>query len=423
MEPAAASFRAGRILRPSGHLRPVRRVLLAAVAGAAWLTLSAAAAQADDACTFPGPAEYAGSTAPAAGCADADDLPVPAFDGLVSLDIAPAPAHTWSAGAVPCLQVAAAAEPAAADAAVTDAPPPATQPGDVDPAGTDPANTDPTAPAPALPGPIVTPPATVPVVDPGVPGAVPAVPDPGIVPPVVDPSAPSPVVDPPVVDPAVPIPDPVPLPGDPAATPAGTPAGTPAAVDGASPSAGNPTAGSSNAGTANAGTPNAGTATPDAVNAGTAKAAAGKTGPAEATSPAPSASGGSGTAALPAAYRAPVAYSAWLVPERRPAAAPVAAGAAPPAEPPAGTGEPPAPAGNPGPSPWHGGTGLPVPDALPPAPGSGSGSGHTANGPTGTAAWMPSLFFSLPTTGADPISGPLQHEYSAVCADPGSSPD
>jgi len=36
---------------------------------------------------------------------------------------------------------------------------------------------------------------------------------------------------------------------------------------------------------------------------------------------------------------------------------------------------------------------------------------------------MPSLVFYLPTIVADAIGGPLQHEYVAVSADPGSSPD
>ena len=439
MDPAAAPSSAGRILRPSGHLSHLRRVLLVAVAGAAWLTLSGTAAQADDTCTFYGQADDAGSRAAAAGCADADDLPIPALDGVVSLDIAPAPAHTWSAGAVPGPgAVPADVVPATADKPADDpdddsgagaavAPPPAAEPADTNPADIDPAAPEPTAPA--LP---VTPPVTVPV-DPGVPGADPVVPDPGVpgadpvvpdpvvpdpgtVPPVVDPTAPIPDVDPPVVDPAAPVTDPTPLPGDPAGAlpgggvPGDVTAGTPAGVDGASPSTGTPTAGTAKANTAKAGTAKAGTAKPDSAKAGTAKA----------PEPPASAPVGPGAAVPLAAYRVPVAYSAWLVPERPTA---VAAGAAPPVEPPAGTGEPQAPSGNPGPSPWHGGTGLPVPDALPPAPGSGSGSGHSANGPTGTAAWMPSLFFCLPTIGADPIGGPLQHEYSAVCADPGSSPD
>ena len=76
-------------LRP---LRPLRRVLLAAVAGAAWLTLTCTAAQADDACAFYGTADGAGESAAAASCTDADDLPVPSLDGVVSVDIPAVPA-------------------------------------------------------------------------------------------------------------------------------------------------------------------------------------------------------------------------------------------------------------------------------------------------------------------------------------------
>ncbi len=426
MDPAAASSRAGRTLHP---MRPLRRVLFAAVAGAAWLTLSGTAAQADDACTLAG-TDDAGDRAAAAECRNADDLPVPSLDGLASLDIAPAPAGTWSAGAVPVPKTdvsdfapADADQPAQAGprSAAPDSPPSAMGP-DLVPAAVD----------PTLPDPAPTPP----VVDPGVPGVDPAVPDPVVVPPViappvvsppvvdppvvsppvVDPAAPDPGVVPPVVDPTLPVPDPAgPLPGGPAAVPsggvvpggvpAGTPVGTPAAVDGASTSAGTATG---------TGTGKAGTATE-----GTAKAAAPR-------QPSPTSFGPDAARPLEA-YRpqiAPVDYASWLMPEPR-AAAPVRQGAAPSAERPAGTGAQPDPSGNPGPgpSPWHGGTGLPAPEALPPAPGTGSGNGNSPNGPAGTAAWMPSLFFYLPTIGADPIGGPLQHEYAAVCADPGSSPD
>ena len=93
MDPAAASSRAGRTLRP---LRPLRRVLLAAVAGAAWLTLTCTAAQADDACAFYGTADDAGESAAAASCTDADDLPVPSLDGVVSVDLPAVPAGTWA---------------------------------------------------------------------------------------------------------------------------------------------------------------------------------------------------------------------------------------------------------------------------------------------------------------------------------------
>jgi hypothetical protein len=98
-------------------------------------------------------------------------------------------------------------------------------------------------------------------------------------------------------------------------------------------------------------------------------------------------------------------------------------GSAPPAgATPEGT-VPPAPAGNDSPTPWPNGTGLPAPDALPAAPGSGSGNTASSGGPAGGAAWLPSPYLVIPTAGADPIRGPLQHVHSAVAADPGSSPD
>ncbi|WP_326957779.1 MULTISPECIES: hypothetical protein [unclassified Arthrobacter] len=74
-------------------------------------------------------------------------------------------------------------------------------------------------------------------------------------------------------------------------------------------------------------------------------------------------------------------------------------------------------------SPWPNGTGLPAPDALPAAPGSGSGNTLSSGGPASGAAWLPSPYLVIPTAGTDPISGPLQHVHSAVAADPGSSPD
>ena len=98
-------------------------------------------------------------------------------------------------------------------------------------------------------------------------------------------------------------------------------------------------------------------------------------------------------------------------------------GSAPPAgATPEGT-VPPAPAGDDSPTPWPNGTGLPAPDALPAAPGSGSGNTASAGGPAGGAAWLPSAYLVIPTAGADAIRGPLQHVHSAVAADPGSSPD
>jgi hypothetical protein len=96
-------------------------------------------------------------------------------------------------------------------------------------------------------------------------------------------------------------------------------------------------------------------------------------------------------------------------------------GAPPAGSAPGGT-EPAAP-GNDRPSPWPQGTGLPAPNALPAAPGSGSGTTLSSGGPGCAAAWLPSQYLVIPTAGAEPIRGPLQHVHSAVAADPGSSPD
>jgi hypothetical protein len=68
------------------------------------------------------------------------------------------------------------------------------------------------------------------------------------------------------------------------------------------------------------------------------------------------------------------------------------------------------------------GTGLPAPNALPAAPGSGSGN-TLSSGLGSAAAWLPNQYLVIPTAGAEPIRGPLQHVHSAVAADPGSSPD
>lgn len=81
----------------------------------------------------------------------------------------------------------------------------------------------------------------------------------------------------------------------------------------------------------------------------------------------------------------------------------------------------PAPKGNEGPR--QNSPTLPAPDSLPAGPGSGSSAGQSLNGPVGTAACLPGLYFYLRATAAGPIHGPLQHAYSAVSADPGSSPD
>ncbi|UKA55594.1 hypothetical protein LFT45_06655 [Arthrobacter sp. FW305-BF8] len=66
---------------------------------------------------------------------------------------------------------------------------------------------------------------------------------------------------------------------------------------------------------------------------------------------------------------------------------------------------------------------TPSPDALLPAPASGSGSGTSSGGPSASAAWLNSPFEYLPLMGFVPVSGPLQHVPSPVAISPGSSPD
>ncbi|KUM37066.1 hypothetical protein AR539_07010 [Arthrobacter sp. EPSL27] len=99
------------------------------------------------------------------------------------------------------------------------------------------------------------------------------------------------------------------------------------------------------------------------------------------------------------------------------------AGSAPPAGSAPGGTAPEAPEGKERPGPWPNGTGLPAPNALPAAPGSGSANTLTSGGPGSAAAWLPSQYLVIPTSGSEPIRGPLQHVHSAVAADPGSSPD
>lgn len=98
-------------------------------------------------------------------------------------------------------------------------------------------------------------------------------------------------------------------------------------------------------------------------------------------------------------------------------------GSAPPAGSAPGGTAPEAPDGKERPGPWPNGTGLPTPNALPAAPGSGSANTLTSGGPGSAAAWLPSQYLVIPTAGTEPIRGPLQHVHSAVAADPGSSPD
>jgi hypothetical protein len=203
----------------------------------------------------------------------------------------------------------------------------------------------------------------------------------------------------PVVDPAITLPDPLsPLAGDPAVVPdlpaASTPGPPPKAAVTAGESSGSP---------------------PGSAAASEAAAALAAEGPSTEYVADPNAGG------LPPLYVPPPGSHGALFADAVPNSGEPAA---PPNAPAPGGAGAPLPSGTGGPGPRHGGTGLPAPDALPPAPGSGSGTGNgQSNGPMGTAAWIPSLGFYLPTTDADPTRGPLQHAPSAVSADPGSSPD
>ncbi|WCI09571.1 hypothetical protein PJ267_08600 [Arthrobacter sp. OVS8] len=96
-------------------------------------------------------------------------------------------------------------------------------------------------------------------------------------------------------------------------------------------------------------------------------------------------------------------------------------GSAPPQETAPGETAPPAPSGKDRPGPMPNGTGLPAPNALPAAPGSSTGNTVSSGGPGSGAAWLPNQYLVIPTAGAEPIRGPLQHVHSADAADPGSS--
>jgi hypothetical protein len=368
MDPGPFRTRARRLRNP------FRRLAVAGVAGVAWLALSAATATADDAPGSAAVPDGTGDIAATISTAPADELgaaPAPTTTGLPPGDLAPAgllPGDIqWAADAVP--------EP------------------------------------------------TLHAADPGlsVPGPVPAVPEPGLpvrdlMPPAADPVAPvpaAPVPDPaPVADPADPV-APVPDPGG--ALPLGTPVSplpgsTVSAPDHFSPSS-------------VVAPPGPAAAPPEAAGSTT------DVGIVDEAEAAREPLGSQARAESPPSYLRnlsfpPPGYAAILAPDRPfSAGVPGSVGADPsaPSVPDGGGAQ--APSGPVGPSPWHEGTGLPAPNALPGAPGSGSGSGPSPTNPAGTAAWIPSLYLYLPTTGAGPIRGPLQHEYSAVSADPGSSPD
>lgn len=442
MDPASVSLRARR---------RIRRVILGGVASIAWLALSATVASAADAATAPPTATVAAVTVvprdfiPALSVAAPQaveaaigaghvpsgtpwagvPVPVPTVEPAPAVTVAPVPAPASSV-------------PAPAPTAVptnTPAPvaPPATFVPAPAPVPTAPATTAPapkpvpkpvTAPAPTptpTPKPIGSGPTPSPAPDPAVayPSPTP-VPTPPVVAPMPTPPATHPALDPtlPVIDPRLPVPVPAnpkvtdPLVTDPLqagpVVPDGIATAGPAVPDGTlrdvvlkvEPVLPAPVSVPPDPLGAASQTP------PDCK--ATAEALAGVQGP----SPAP------GTELFGSALYLPALASPVH---------PTAPGVAPASLPPAGSGPggtaPLAPTHHNDPSPWPNGTGLPAPNALPAAPGSGSGNTVSAGGPGGGAAWLPSPYLVIPTGGADPIRGPLQHVHSAVAADPGSSPD
>ncbi|MCU1564532.1 MAG: hypothetical protein JWN05_2911 [Arthrobacter sp.] len=361
---------------------PLRRLAVAGMAGAAWLALSAATATADDTpCSAPpdGTGDVVATSSPG----PADDLaappaptnPGPVPDDLVPADLEPAdlkPAETaWAADAVP----------------------------DPMPPAADPARSVP-APVPAVPKP-------APLADHAPPAdAVTAPPPPAAdTAPVPDPAAPVPDPTPPAAD-SPPVPDP----GGalPVLTPVNPlPEATVSQPDPPGPGSIAEPAGSALAAPEAHGSPTAAGVVDEAARQQLAQAAGENSRP---------------------VYRAGVSFrppgSAAILTFDTPFTAGIlGSGAADPAAPSAPGGGTQTPSGPVGPSPWNEGTGLPAPNALLGSPGSGSGNGQSPTNPAGTAAWIPSLYFCLPTTGDGPIHGPLQHECSAVSADPGSSPD
>lgn len=400
---------------PPSARHTVRRILLAAVAGITWLSLSAAAASATvgHACE-PSPCETSiAAPASAAGTGQYDgelEIPAEGPDGQGQPEQGPAPVTNPPPEAYP---PPAALDPVAPPAELAPTMPPSDPafpaPGFVmDPAAPVP---DMTVPAPAAPVPDMTVPApAAPVPDAAVPDA--AVPDAAV--PVPDPAAPmDPVLavpDPdgvlPVADPAILLPDPVDAgvsePLHPLVEDLPTAPGLSDTSNPVWPS--------------EAAVPSGVTSGPPPHSAPAQETTAWK--PASTGQPADA-----GTRSLPPLYVPPPGSYPALLAEKPVASGGPGSGAAAPTGTPAVGGET-VPSGNDGTGPLPGGPQLPAPEAaLPAAPGSGSSSGQSSSGPSGTAAWLPSLYFYLPTTGADPIRGPLQHAASAVSADPGSSPD
>lgn len=426
----------------------MRRLILAGFTGVLWLGISAAAASADDgspAQPRPQPTGYAAvvdmvdDLFDADEDADVDDVDGFTDDGGQESDDGSSPGGAPAADpknspdgeqvsviSVPRQPVTAASLPAA----VVPGPATETTAPDVDPTArpaVDPAaGRDPGGPAVVVPLP--------PDLEPGDPFQDPALPD-AVVPDVVpdadsDPAPPAPDAAPdpaPPADPASPA-DPA-LPADPDGTPGpALPATTPdASPDGNPGETGEP-------GTETGGVGSDGAHADQHHPAGSAAPPSDEKSqePPQLDAPAPVAAQPTAVAAdhEDVQWRPPPSY--YLAPQPVAARHMAGSAASSPADPTGRTpgtattddGGAPVPA-PPKPSPWHGGTGLPAPEALPPASGSGSavGSGHSAHGPGGVVEWMPGLLLPLPVTGADPICGPLQRGESAASADPGSSPD
>lgn len=400
MNPAAAAGRARRT---------ARQIILALMALLVWLSISVTAASAatEQDC---GPSPCSNSATASTG---------PGQDGRPAEDPA---GHSESAQ-----------EPEEASSTATE-PPPGADRGDgtAAPSAT-PAQPDSSAPAtdPAAPA---SDPAAAPATEPASdPAAAPAS-DPAAAP-TTDPASPAPASDPaaaPATDPAFPAPA-----SDPAAAPATDPAAPAPAPDSSLTLAGatlplagpaSPTPERLNPGAppvlrdvSPPGPPSESATVPDRASAplpGSAVAIETAAGPRASVAGYARA----GVRALPPLYVPPPgSYPALL------AAKPVASGGpgpgtTVPTQAPA-QGDDGAPSGKDRKGPLHGDPGVPAPDALPAAPGLGSGNGQSTNGPSGTAAWLPSLYFYLPNTAAGPIRGPLQQAHSAASADPGSSPD
>ena len=68
-------------------------------------------------------------------------------------------------------------------------------------------------------------------------------------------------------------------------------------------------------------------------------------------------------------------------------------------------------------------TGELSPFPAPAGPSSGAGSGTSASGPAGPAAWLHDFDLDLPLPGSFAVTGASEHSPSPVSFDPGSSPD